>query len=78
MAPRNTRRYTLRVGNKVSYVGITNNPARRASEHRRDGKRGQMRVEGPPVTREGAQTWEQKRIAAQRKRNGPRSLRNRT
>ena len=38
--------YTIRGrGGRVKYVGITNNPRRRAAQHRRSGKRGQLRVE---------------------------------
>ena len=58
--PRSTARYTLRVGNRVTYRGITNNPRRRAGEHRRSGKVGKMRIEGPRVTRASALRWERK------------------
>ena len=60
MAKRNTYRYTLREGNQIRYRGITNDPARRADEHRRDGKPGKMRIEGPRVTRRSALEWERK------------------
>ena len=60
MKPRDTTRYTLREGNRITYRGITNDPERRAAEHIRDGRRGAMRIEGPKVTRESALAWEQK------------------
>ncbi len=59
-APRNTTRYTLRKGNKVLYRGITNDPKRRAAEHKQAGKSGTMRTEGPKVTRESALEWERR------------------
>ena len=37
--------YTLRgKNNRIKYVGITNSPARRASEHKQAGKSGAMKV----------------------------------
>ena len=53
-APRDSHRYTLRDGNKISYFGITMDPKRREAEHQRSGKTGKMRVEGPAVSRESA------------------------
>ena len=65
------RGYTLRDRwGRVKYVGITNNPRRRASEHRRSGKRGEMRVETGSLSREGARRWERARLAGHRKRAG--------
>ena len=75
---RTTYRYTMRVGNKIEYFGITTDPNSRAQQHRRNGMPGKMRVEGPPVTPETARVWEQKKISEYRKRNGPSSLMNRT
>ena len=60
MARRSTSRYTLRQGNKITYRGITNNPKRRASEHKQAGRSGKMRIEGPKVTRKSALEWERK------------------
>lgn len=61
MAKRDTSRYTLRdKKGRVQYRGITNDPARRAAEHKRAGRRGKMRVEGPKVTRDSALNWERK------------------
>ena len=62
--------YTLREGNKVTYIGITNDPDRRASEHRSDGKEGDMRIEGPPMSRESAQKWERERMETYQKNHG--------
>ena len=36
MANRNTYKYELTRGNRVVYVGITNDPSRREAEHRQD------------------------------------------
>ena len=36
---RDTVNYTLRSGRKVVYKGVTNNPERRATEHRGEGKK---------------------------------------
>lgn len=59
---RDTVRYTLRDNKgRILYHGITNDPERRAAEHERDGKPGEMRIEGPRVTRESALRWERER-----------------
>ena len=59
--PRDTYRYTLRNDGKILYHGITNDPERRAAEHKRDGKPGEMHIEGPRVTRDSALKWERER-----------------
>ena len=76
-ARRRTFRYTMRSGGRVQKYGVTNNPTRRASENRRAGVRGQMRIEGPPVTRRSALGWERARIRGYRDRMGRRPPRNR-
>jgi hypothetical protein len=62
MSERNTYKYELTQGNKVVYVGITNDPARREAEHRQDKEFTTMRIVGRPSTPEGASQWETKRI----------------
>jgi len=64
MADRDTARYELYQGNKLVYVGITNNLDRRTKEHEAEGMNF-TRVEkvGPVVTRETANQWETDRIA---------------
>lgn len=57
---RNTTRYTLRKGRRIVYRGITNNPRRRAGEHKRAGRAGKMRTEGSKVTRKSGLAWERK------------------
>ena len=58
-ARRDTYRYTLRSpSGKILYRGITNDPSRRAAEHKNEGRSGQMHVEGPVVSRETALKWE--------------------
>ena len=62
------RTYTLRDRNgRVRYVGVSNNPSRRATEHKRDGKRGKLKVETRPMSRAAARRWERRRLAVYRK-----------
>ena len=51
----------------MKYVGVTNNPGRRAAQHKSDGKVGKMHVETPPKTRAEAQTWERRKLATHRR-----------
>ena len=45
------RGYTLRGRNgKINYVGTTNNPGRRAGEHKSDGKSGRLQTETRPTS----------------------------
>ena len=53
----------------MKYVGVTNNPRRRAAQHRRAGKRGQLRVETGGMSRGKARRWEGTRLARFRKSN---------
>jgi len=62
MAIRDTYRYELRHGGNVLYVGITNNPTRRAIEHTADKDFGTMHIVGPRVSRSTAEAWEAQRI----------------
>ena len=60
---RTVRGYTLRGRNgRINYVGVSNNPTRRAAEHKQDGKRGSMKVETRAMSREAAQRWESRRL----------------
>ena len=62
--------YTLRDSRgRVTYVGVTNNPRRRAAEHRRSGKRGSMRVETGRRSTGSARSWEARRLAMYRQRD---------
>ena len=54
MPKRDTYNYTYRVGRNVSHRGITNNPERRESEHRRARPGGKLTVDGRAKTRKGA------------------------
>ena len=63
MAERDTTRYELRNGNKVVYVGITNDPIRREQEHAADKNFTKMVTIGPRVTRATAEKWEEERIS---------------
>ena len=63
------RGYTIRGrGRRVKYVGITNNPRRRAAQHRRSGKRG-LRVETGGMSKGEARRWEGAKLARFRKGN---------
>lgn len=62
MAKRDTYKYELTKGNKVVYVGITNDPERREAEHRNDKDFDKMRIVGNASTQQGASNWETERI----------------
>jgi len=56
-------RYELRDRRKIVYIGITDDPARRKDEHKRERKQfTSMNIVGPTVTKESAEQWEKKRI----------------
>ena len=68
---RGVQGYTLRGKNsRVDYIGVTNNPSRRAGEHKRDGKRGSMRVETLSMSRASARRWESAKLATYRQNHG--------
>ncbi|MBQ9439986.1 MAG: GIY-YIG nuclease family protein [Paludibacteraceae bacterium] len=67
MAKRNMTRYELRDGNKVVYVGITNDPERRSQEHSVDKDFTRLVPIGPKVSPETAERWEEDRIATYKK-----------
>ena len=62
MEKRDTYKYELTKGNKVVYVGITNNPERRQAEHQQDKDFDKMRLIGRASTPKGASEWETRRI----------------
>ena len=53
---------------RIKYVGITNNPRRRAAQHRRAGKSGRLRVETGGLSRGKARRWGGAKLARFRKR----------
>ena len=60
--------YTLRGSNgRIKYVGITNNPERRARELKSGGKNGKMKVETKGMSRNSARGWETKRLSNYRR-----------
>jgi predicted GIY-YIG superfamily endonuclease len=76
MAKRDTYRYRLKDGNKVVYIGITNDPERRAREHKEVVERSwTFEVVGPRVTEESARKWEDERLKAYRASHGGRNPR---
>lgn len=60
MSKRDTYKYELMQGNKVVYVGITNDPARREMEHRQDKNFDKMRIVGSASTLDSASQWDTK------------------
>ncbi len=67
MGSRNTHRYTLRDKRKIVYYGITNDLERREAEHRAGALAfTTMQPEGPGVTRQTAENWEEQRLAGYR------------
>ena len=62
MAERDTYKYELTKGNRVVYVGITNDPERREKEHHQDKDFDRLRIIGNVSTRNGASQWETNRI----------------
>ena len=61
-AKRDTVNYTLRRGRKVVYKGITNNPERRAFEHKRSGKKYTSMTTSVKVSHKTAQKREKSGI----------------
>ena len=60
--------YTLRGRTgRINYVGVSNDPYRRAEEHYMDGKRGRLKVETSAMSRSEARQWEVERLAAYRR-----------
>lgn len=71
MGNRDTVKYELYKGNKLQYVGITNDLDRRTREHEAEGMEF-SRVEkvGSKVTRDTANKWESDRIETYQKNHG--------
>lgn len=63
--------YELKQGNKIVYVGTTNDPERREQEHKNSGKQfGHMKITSRRMTEDGAKKKEKKRIETYRKNHG--------
>ncbi len=68
---RDTVTYELKKGNKVVYVGTTNDPERREQEHKDEGKQfSHMNITSRRMTDEGAKQKESDRLEAYRKNQG--------
>lgn len=68
---RDTYKYELRDGNRVVYVGITNDLERRESEHRAEGMDfTSIHKVGNATTRSAAEDWEAQRIAIYKDNHG--------
>ena len=60
-------RYELRNGHKIVYIGITNDPERRETEHENASEDfTSMNVIRPVVTEDSARGWEQQRLETYR------------
>lgn len=71
MANRDTSRYELYQGNKLQYVGITNDLERRTREHQAEGMNfNRVEKVGPAVTRDTANKWESDRIGTYQRNHG--------
>ena len=60
MSIRDTYTYIFYVGRRISHRGITNSPARREREHRRNHPKGRLKVVGRAKSRVGALQWEKR------------------
>ena len=68
---RDTVTYELKQGNKVVYVGTTNDLERREQQHREDGKKfSSMKATSRRMTEDGARRKETERLATYRKNQG--------
>jgi len=66
---------------KTKYIGTTNNPSRRASQHKKSGKLGsgdRLVVETRPTTRSKAERVEKAKLKSFRQNNGRNPQHNRT
>lgn len=72
MAKKNdTVTYELKQGNKVVYVGTTNDPERREQEHKDVGKKfSHMNITSRRMTNDGAKKKEAERLSTYRKNQG--------
>ena len=58
---------------RTKYIGTTNNPTRRASEHRKDGKMrssDKIEVQSRPISRHKAEQLERRRLKGHRRTHG--------
>ena len=62
MEKRDTNKYVLKQGNKIVYVGITDDPQRREAEHRQDMNFDKLEIVGRKTSRDNAEQWETDRI----------------
>ena len=73
---RDHHKYQLKQGNKIVYVGVTNDPERRENEHSLEGKKfTNMQTVGRVVTKDTALEWEQEKIDSYRKSHNGRKPR---
>ena len=68
---RDTLVYELKQGNRVVYVGTTNDPERREQEHKNEGKQfNRMSIISRRMTEKGAKEKENERLAKYKKNQG--------
>lgn len=66
-----TKVYALKTGHKIKYFGITINPSRRASEHKRSGKRFLlMKILSSHNKRSNAEKTERSKIQTYQRQHG--------
>ncbi len=71
MKKRDTVTYELKQGNKILYIGITNDPDRREQEHKDEGKQfSHLNVTSNRMTVEGAKQKESDRLETYRRNQG--------
>ncbi len=70
MEKRDTEKYVLKEGNKILYVGITNNFDRRFKEHLKEKSFAKMEKVGRKTTRNGAKVWETVRLETYAQNHG--------
>lgn len=70
--PKDTYLYCLKKGNKIVYIGITNDPERRADEHRGEEKDFDklVLIYSSPMTRSDARQKEAEALAIYRRNHG--------
>ncbi len=77
MTDRDTVTYELKKGNKVVYVGTTNDPERREVEHKQQGKQfTKLNVTSRKMTDNGAKKKEAERLKTYRRNQGKNPLYN--
>jgi hypothetical protein len=70
MTNRDYKKYELKNGHEVVYRGITNDLARRGTEHSKDKNFTSMKQVGRACSEQSARNWEQNSLETYRKNHG--------